>query len=433
MAQANNNAKAKAEAEAKAKAEAEREVRREQARINAAAKLEVERLRKKNEKEKEKETKRPLTRNTLLRNLANLKEPALDPLRDAIMSLSDPSFLNKKFNADVYRSLPLSVKDFIGLSANQVTRAVIINKIIEAVKVGRERNAKMKNARENMKLAKTLVEAVNGLNGKPGASTGNNGTPKPKNAATGTNTTPKSKNAATGIPVSPKPKNATTGTPVSPKPENNVLEVKITPTQANNQMVSINLNNFNPNAKQLQLTLPNNIKPENVINSTVNLLGGIPNKNSQLKSFVLALEQPSINGPVNITNSNIPNSQTMAQIFKNYIYRNPISRPEIIYLEKGLTKIAEGAKKNNKPLALRWETQTNAKTSSGKNASLQDWIGAVTKSDESGSTNSKPKGIFKGLFVGLTAAAVRAIITSRRMRNNPLSKNQQEMIDNPMT
>jgi len=445
MAQANNNAKVKAEAEAKAKAEAEREVWREQARVNAAAKLEVERLRKKNEKEKEKETRRPLTRNTLLRNLANLKEPALDPLRDAIMSLSDPSFLNKKFNADVYRSLPLSVKDFIGLSANQVTRAVIINKIIEAVKVGRERNAKMKNARENMKLAKTLVEAVNGLNGKPGASTRNNGTPKsknaatgtpvspkPKNAATGTNTTPKSKNAATGIPVSPKPKNATTGTPVSPKPENNVLEVKITPTQANNQMVSINLNNFNPNAKQLQLTLPNNIKPDNVINRTVKLLRGIPIKNSQLNSFVLALEQPSINGPVNITNSNTPNSQTMARIFKNYIYGNPISRPEIIYLEKGLTKIAEGAKKNNKPLALTWVTQRNAKTKSGKNASLQDWIGAVTKSDESGSTKSKPKGIIKGLFVGLTAAAVRAIITSRRAITKPLSKNQQGMIDNPL-
>jgi hypothetical protein len=219
---------------------------------------------------------------------------------------------------------------------------------------------------------------------------------------------------------------------VSPKPENNVLEVKITPTQANNQMVSINLNNFNPNAKQLQLTLPNNIKPDNVINRTVKLLRGIPIKNSQLNSFVLALEQPSINGPVNITNSNTPNSQTMARIFKNYIYGNPISRPEIIYLEKGLTKIAEGAKKNNKPLALTWVTQRNAKTKSGKNASLQDWIGAVTKSDESGSTKSKPKGIIKGLFVGLTAAAVRAIITSRRAITKPLSKNQQGMIDNPL-
>src|SRR6056300_1328408 len=174
MAQANNNAKAKAEAEAKAKAEADREVQREQARINAAAKLKVERLRKKNEKEKEKETKRPLTRNTLLSNLANLKEPALDPLRDAIMSLSDPSFLNKKFNADVYRSLPLSVKDFIGLSANQVTRAVIINKIIEAVKVGRERNAKTKNANFNRGIAKALTNlAPKPNNKKPGAATMN--------------------------------------------------------------------------------------------------------------------------------------------------------------------------------------------------------------------------------------------------------------------
>jgi hypothetical protein len=451
MAQANNNAKVKAEAEAKAKAEAEREVRREQARVNAAAKLEVERLRKKNENEKKKSTVKPLSRNTLLRNLANLKEPALDPLRDAIMSLSDPSFLNKKFNADVYRSLPLRVKDFIGLSANQVTRAVIINKIIEAVKVGRERNAKEKNARENMKLAKTLVKAVNGLNGKPGASTGTPVTPKSKNAATNTGTPkPQTKTVGTNGPTpkpnaTPKPQTKTVGTNgPTPKPnatpENNVLEVKITRTPTNNQMVSINFNNFNPNAKELQLTLPNNIKPKNVINSTVKLLRGIPIKNNQLNRFVLALKQsPKNSNVVNITNSNAPNSETMARILRNLFFGKLVTGPEIIYLEKGLTKIAEDAKKNNKPLALTWETQTNAKTKSGKNVSLQDWIGAVAKSDESGSTKSKPIGIFKGLFVGLTAAAVRAIITSRRaaknpvMSNNPLSNNQQEMTVNPLS
>ena len=162
MAQANNNARAKAEAE--------REVRREQARINAAARLEVERLRKKNENEKKKSTMKPLTRNTLVRNLASLKEPALDPLRNAIMSLSDPIFLNKKFNEDVYRGLPLKVKDFIGLSANQVTRAVIINKIIEAVKVGREKNAKAKNASFNRGIAKALANMAPN-NNKPGAAT----------------------------------------------------------------------------------------------------------------------------------------------------------------------------------------------------------------------------------------------------------------------
>ena len=508
MAPANNNAKVKAEAEAKLKAaEAEREVLRNKARINAAAKLEVERLRKKNENEKKKLTMKPLTRNTLLRNLANLKEPALDPLRDAIMSLSDPSFLNKKFNADVYRGLPLRVKDFIGLSANQVTRAVIINKIIEAVKVGRERNAKAKNARENMKLAQTLVKAVNGLNNnkqgaatmdrriirpnakKPNATTktetnrawsikkktpattptGKNngkGTPKPSGTPMAA-TTPTGKNNGKGTPkpsgtpvaaTTPTGKNNGKGTPKPmPLPENNGLEVidaVILPPSQENQPVVINANAkqlqltlpntnqkivINANAKQLQLTLPNNIKPKNVINSTVKLLRGIPIKNSQLNSFVLALEQsPNNKNVVNVSNPNTPDPETMARIFENYIYGNPISRPEIIYLENGLFKIAEGVKKNSKPLALTWETQTNAKTKSGKNVSLQDWIGAVTKSNETGSTKSKPKGVIKGLFVGLTAAAVRAIITSRRattnpvMFNNPLSKNQQGMIDNPL-
>jgi hypothetical protein len=118
---------------------------------------------------------KPLTRNTLVRNLANLKEPALDPLRDAIMSLSDPSFLNKKFNADVYRGLPLRVKDFIGLSANQVTRAVIISKIIEAVKIGRERNAKAKNANFNRGIAKALANLAPKPNNQRAATT-NTGT-----------------------------------------------------------------------------------------------------------------------------------------------------------------------------------------------------------------------------------------------------------------
>ena len=223
MAQANNNAKVKAEAEARAKAEAEREVRREQARINAAAKAEVERLRKKNENEKKKSTMKPLTRNTLVRNLANLKEPALDPLRDAIMSLSDPSFLNKKFNEEVYRGLPLRVKDFIGLSANQVTRAVIISKIIEAVKIGRERNAKAKNVSDNMGLAKTLVKAVNGLNkSKPGVATTNRAwsikQKTPVNATTGTTPKPNMKPVATvtTTPQGPPPPPPTPPPPIQP-------------------------------------------------------------------------------------------------------------------------------------------------------------------------------------------------------------------------
>ena len=142
---------------------------------------------------------KPLTRNTLVRNLANLKEPALDPLRDAIMSLSDPSFLNKKFNEDVYRGLPLRVKDFIGLSANQVTRAVIISKIIEAVKIGRESNAKAKNTNFNRGIAKALANLA----------------PKPNNQRAATTNTETSTNLAWMI-NKKTPVNATTGN--KPKP-----------------------------------------------------------------------------------------------------------------------------------------------------------------------------------------------------------------------
>ena len=126
-----------------------------QASNNAKAKAEDQRIA--NERNKS-TTMRTLTRNTLVRNLANLKEPALDPLRDAIMSLSDPSFLNKKFNEDVYRGLPLRVKDFIGLSANQVTRAVIISKIIEAVKIAKNRNVKDKE--ESKKVNQIIGNAL---------------------------------------------------------------------------------------------------------------------------------------------------------------------------------------------------------------------------------------------------------------------------------
>src|SRR6056300_1578930 len=173
MAQANNNAKAKAEPE--------KEALRNQRIANE---------RKKNENETKKSTTtRTLNRNTLVRNLANLKEPALDTLRDAIMSLSDPSFLNKKFNEDVYRGLPLRVKDFIGLSANQVTRAVIISKIIEAVKIGRERNAKTKNANFNRGIAKALTNlAPKPINKKTPVNATTENKPKPmavtKNSST---------------------------------------------------------------------------------------------------------------------------------------------------------------------------------------------------------------------------------------------------------
>ena len=127
-----------------------------------------------------------LSRNALAKGLTNLKVPDLLPLRDAILSLSDPGFLNKKFNQDVYRELPQRVKDFIALPANQVTRAVIISKIIEAVKLAKK-NAN--NANFNRGVAKALVNLAPKPNNNAGTTTNRawmiNKKPS-TNAATGT-------------------------------------------------------------------------------------------------------------------------------------------------------------------------------------------------------------------------------------------------------
>jgi len=129
--------------------------------------------------------------------------PDLLPLRDAILSLSDPGFLNKKFNQDVYRELPQRVKDFIALPANQVTRAVIISKIIEAVKLAKK-NAN--NANFNRGVAQALVNLAPKSN---------------KNAGTTTNRAwminkKTSTNAATGTPQVPPPPPPTPPPPMQP-------------------------------------------------------------------------------------------------------------------------------------------------------------------------------------------------------------------------
>ena len=137
-----------------------------------------------------------LTRNALAKGLTNLKVPDLLPLRDAILSLSDPGFLNKKFNQDVYRELPQRVKDFIALPANQVTRAVIISKIIEAVKLAKK-NAN--NANFNRGVAKALVNlAPKPKNNKPRVATTNAGT-NAKPANTGVNVATQANNLTNKI------------------------------------------------------------------------------------------------------------------------------------------------------------------------------------------------------------------------------------------
>jgi len=456
MAQANNNAKVKAEAEARAKAEAEREVRREQARIKAAAKAEVERLRKKNENEKKKSTMKPLTRNTLVRNLANLKEPALDPLRDAIMSLSDPSFLNKKFNEEVYRGLPLRVKDFIGLSANQVTRAVIISKIIEAVKIGRERNAKAKNVNFNRGIAKALANMAP-KNNKPGVATTSTGTgtnrawkfnkktpattPTGKNKGQGNIGTTKPKPSGTPVAATTPPTGRNNGKGNTGTPENNGLEVidaEILPPSRVNQgnsnatQLQLKLPNtnqkivINANAKQLQLTLPNNINPENVIESTVELLKGVP----AAKGFTDALQIQNNSNSVNIkiANPNAPTPKIMAKIFRNIVFGTDVPRPHILYLEKGLVKIEEEAKKNeNQPLVLKWETITKPSLtlSNGKtNVSIVKWLG-VSERSPANAVAPKKSGYFSRALA-LLSASVAAVLAAKRINLGTVNQGFQQ-------
>ena len=134
-------------------------------------KLEKENLEKKLRREREEQRIRnlqkkkvpPLSRNALASGSTKLNVPTLMPLRDAIMSLSDPSFLNKKFNQDVYSELPQRVKDFIGLAPNQITRAVIISKIIEGVGRAKENKKKVNVATmtNNNNLNKASLNVIN--------------------------------------------------------------------------------------------------------------------------------------------------------------------------------------------------------------------------------------------------------------------------------
>ncbi len=373
-----------------------KEVERKLALENAERKLRLER-----ERQRLANVKKPnaLSRNALVGKLTALNVPALVPLRDALRSLSDPSFLNKKFNQDVYRELPQKVKNFLALPANQITRAVIISKIIEAVEIE-------KGASFNRGVAKALVNVA----------------PKPNNKK------PRVATTTTGTNAKPVMTTTTTGTN-----ENNVLEIKITRTEPNDEMVSINLNNFNPEAKEIKLILPEEISNEDVIKSTIKLLEeGIKNPKEQMKLFITGLKTNNNNSSVvNITNAKSPNPETMAKIYKSYVLGNPISRDEIIYLEKGLFEMFKNAKFNN-TLALTWETPI---TPSKKfNNSLQTWMGVNKKNIQNVTAKSKSKG--RGILHTLTAAIAalfatrRSVLKSQGVNINKISVNIINEIEN---
>jgi len=319
MAPANNNARARA------KAEAEKEVLLNQSRVEIRAqKIANERKAAENAKKKS-TTTRTLNRNTLVKNLVSLKEPALDPLRDAIMSLSDPSFLNKKFNEDVYRGLPLRVKDFIGRSANQVTRAVIIDKIIEAVKISRNKKEKAKNANFNKRLANSLTKLTPSNNSKPEVTSANNIIKQITELKNKLNQ--KRRNANTNN-VAKKEVNRLVASLVKMTKElekikttlENKLSIARTEVQTLQAGSGSSENNSRLKIAEIALkTQQNKVNElEKILKNlqTVNRRWGITNKASGDTNLVAQVNQPSIEEPNTIDPDIIPPNNSNVQVFE---------------------------------------------------------------------------------------------------------------------
>jgi hypothetical protein len=264
-----------------------------------------------------------LSRNALAKGLTNLKVPDLLPLRDAILSLSDPGFLNKKFNQDVYRELPQRVKDFIALPANQVTRAVIISKIIEAVKLAKK-NAN--NANFNRGVAKALVNlAPKPNNKKPRVATTNTGTSaKPVNAATGTNVKPVT---TTNAGTSAKPAN--TGVNVATQANN--LTNKIANLQARlnkaqeNAAVAAAEQKAEANAKVAELTKS--------LNETTNAL---EKQRTEAEKMVanLRAERNALSGATNTEKANLAKKLANAEVALKTLRNNQNRRIKELMNEK---------------------------------------------------------------------------------------------------
>jgi hypothetical protein len=261
MAPANNKANLKAEIERKLEKE------------NLERRLRLERERKPVEVPGVK-IPQFLTRNSLAKDLTKLNVPNLLPLRDAILSLSDPGFLNKKFNQDVYRELPQRVKDFIALPANQVTRAVIISKIIEAVKIAKK-NAGNKNF--NLGVAKALVNVAP----KPRATTN-------ASTNTGINATNKlNKASLTVINEIEKAKNISAPPPPPPPPKVALPPLKINENAAKKGLAKNAAEGAAQGAKNRQIRLIRNklnqLKNKNLTSEFNKILAGNPNINTLLE------------------------------------------------------------------------------------------------------------------------------------------------------
>ena len=360
MAQSKNNAALKAEVE------------RKLARENLERRLRLERERKPVEAPGVK-IPQFLSRNALARGLTNLNMPNLVPLRDAILSLSDPSFLNKKFNQDVYRELPQRVKDFIGLPANQVTRAVIINKIIEAVKIAKNKKEKnnANNAAFNRGVANALVKvAPNNL----------------RVATTNTGTNVKPVAATTTTPPGPPPPPATPPPPMQP---------------------------INKNAnKKAQAKNAAEAAAEAAINRQIRLiennLGKV--KNSEKEALKAEFETLKTNRNIN----KLTNFSTKVKSF-----------------QKGPEKAASGQpNRSNTPAVATMETQTNFNNAQAKLiANLQAKLEQAQQDVAQGKVNANAKvaQLAKKLNVQIKATAItRALGAGRKSK----LENLQQQLNN---
>jgi predicted nucleic acid-binding Zn-ribbon protein len=278
-----------------------------------------------------------LTRNALAKGLTNLGVPDLLPLRDAMMSLSDPGFLNKKFNQDVYRELPQRVKDFIALPANQVTRAVIISKIIEAVKLAKK-NAN--NANFNRGVAKALTNlAPKPKNNKPRVATTNAGTNAKPVTTTNTGTNANGPVTTTNAGTNAKPAN--TGVNVATQANNLTNKIANLQDRLNkaqeNAAVAAAEQKAEANAKVAELTKS--------LNETTNAL---ERQRTDAEKMVanLRAERNALSGATNAEKANL--TKQLANAKKDLNLKN-----KVIALTRARAAVSKKKLAANKEAALR--------------------------------------------------------------------------------
>jgi hypothetical protein len=356
-----------------------------------------------------------LTRNALAKGLTNLKVPDLLPLRDAMLSLSDPGFLNKKFNQDVYRELPQRVKDFIALPANQVTRAVIISKIIEAVKLAKK-NAN--NANFNRGVAQALVNLAPKSN---------------KNAGTTTNRAwminkKTSTNAATGTPQVPPPPPPTPPPPMQPIKAQAKNAAEAAAEAAINRQIRLIENNLK------KLNNRANLKAEFETLKTNRNINKLTNFSNKVKSFQQGPEEAASGKP---RPPNTPAVATNASTQANNL-TNLITNLQA-QLEQAQQDVAQGKVNANAKVAQITNELEQVKTNLVREqneakkavASLQKELQNASNAEKTNLTrkleNAEAALNLKTKVIALTRA--RAAVSKNKLRSelSKLQKNKDKL------